>query len=171
MHEISNLDNVHAKVNALTKKIESLTPIPPATVAAITLKCEICGVPGHAAAECQLLAGTPTNQVHYPQGNPYSNTYNPGWKNRPNFSYKNTNALYAPGQAPAVPPGYQKAPAAAPNIPMKSILELMMENFIASQAQTNKDFLIQHIHTSEQIKQLVNKVDDLATHNTMLETH
>ena len=45
-----------------------------------------------------------------------------------------------------------------------------MENFIATQAQTNKEFLNQNIHTSEQIKQLVNKVDALATHNKMLET-
>ena len=77
---------------------------------------------------------------------------------------------HTPGQAPAIPPAYQKAPAAAPNIPRKSNLELMMENFIATQAQTNKDFLNQNIHTSEQTKQLVNKVDALATHNKMLET-
>ena len=45
-----------------------------------------------------------------------------------------------------------------------------MENFIASQQQTNKDFLNQNVHTSEQIKQLASKVDALATHNKMLET-
>jgi hypothetical protein len=46
----------------------------------------------------------------------------------------------------------------------------MMENFIAAQAQTNKDFLNQNIHTSEQIKKLTSKLDVLATHNRMLET-
>ena len=45
----------------------------------------------------------------------------------------------------------------------------MVENFI-TQAQTNKEFLNQNIHTSEKIRQLVNKVDALATHNKMLET-
>ena len=80
------------------------------------------------------------------------------------------NTLYGPGQAPVVPPGYQKAPADASNMPRKSNLEILMENFIATQAQTNKEFLNQNIHTSEQIKQLVNKVDALATHNKMLET-
>lgn len=45
-----------------------------------------------------------------------------------------------------------------------------MENFIAAQAQQNKDFLNQNIHTSEQLKQLTTKVDALATHNKMLET-
>lgn len=108
--------------------------------------------------------------MNYPKGNPYLNTYNQGWKSHPNFSYKNNNALYAPGQAPVVPPGYQKPANNAPNMPRKSNLELMMESFIATQAHTNKDFLNQNIHTSEQLKQLANKVDALATHNKMLET-
>ncbi|XP_058764011.1 uncharacterized protein LOC131637443 [Vicia villosa] len=45
-----------------------------------------------------------------------------------------------------------------------------MENFIATQTQTNKDFINQKVHTNEQIKQLATKVDALATHNKMLET-
>ena len=78
MYEISDLDSVHAKVDALTLKIDNLTAIPPATVAAITPNCEICGVPGHLVTECKILAGTPADQVNYAQGNPYSNTYNSG---------------------------------------------------------------------------------------------
>jgi hypothetical protein len=107
MYEISSLDHVHAKVDALVQKLDNLTIQPAATVAAVTPNCELCGNPGYTAQECQILAGVPTDQVNYTQGNPYSNTYNPGWKNHPNFSYKNDNALYAPGQAPTVPPGYQ----------------------------------------------------------------
>jgi hypothetical protein len=170
MYEISSLDHVNAKVDSLTQKIENLTITPATTVAAIAPNYEICGVPGHAALECQLLIGVSIDQVNYAQGNPYSNTYNPGWKNHPNFSYKNNNALYAPNQAHVVPPGYQKATTTAPNAHRKSNLEIMMENFIATQAQTNKDFLNQNIHTSEQIKLLANKVGALATHNKMFET-
>ncbi|XP_058742467.1 uncharacterized protein LOC131614954 [Vicia villosa] len=170
MYEISSLDRVNAKVDALTQKIENLTIEPVAAVAVVSPNCEICGMSGHAAPECQLLAGVSPEPVNYAQGNPYSNTYNPGWKNHPNFSYKNNNALYAPGQAPSVPPGYQKAPFAAPNVPGKSNLEIMMENFIATQTQTNKDFINQNMHTNEQIKQLATKLDTLATHNKMLET-
>ena len=170
MYEISSLDQVNAKVDALTQKIENLTLTPAATVAAVTPDCEICGTSGHTPAECQFLLGTPTDQINYAQGNPYSNTYNPGWRNHPNFSYKNNNALNAPVQAQIAPPGYQKAPSAAPSAPRKSNLEIMMENFIASQAQTNKEFLNRDIHTNEQIKQLSNKIDALATHNKMLET-
>ena len=40
-----------------------------------------------------------------------------------------------------------------------------MENFIANQAQQNKEFLNQNIHTGEQLKLLANKVDALESHN------
>ncbi|XP_058766221.1 uncharacterized protein LOC131639782 [Vicia villosa] len=129
MYEISNLDRVNAKVDALTQKIENLTIAPVAAVAAVSPNCEIRGMSGYAAPECHLLAGVSPEPVNYAQIIPYSNTYNPGWKNHPNFSCKNNNALYTPGQAPSVPPGYQKAPFAAPDVPRKSNLELMMEKF------------------------------------------
>jgi hypothetical protein len=112
--------------------------------------------------------------VNYTHGNPY----NQGLKNHPYLSYKSNNALYAPGQAPTPSPlGFQKPAYPAQNTPRKFNLELMMENFIAAQTQTNintgeqlKQFLNQNIHTSEQIKQLTSKLDVLATHNRMLET-
>lgn len=45
-----------------------------------------------------------------------------------------------------------------------------MENFIASQSQQNKEFLNQHTHTNELMRQLKAKVDTMATHHKMLET-
>ena len=73
---------------------------------AVAPNCKLCGVPGHVVFECRLLAGIPPDQINYAQGNSYSNTYNSGWKNHPNFSYKNNNALYAP----QAPPCFQKPP-------------------------------------------------------------
>jgi hypothetical protein len=133
-------------------------------VAAITQNCEVFGVQGHVAAECQVLTGVSPNQVNYTQGNLYSNNYNQGSMNHPYLSYKSNNALHTPGQSPSSGPlGFQKPAYPAQNAPRKSNLEIMMENFIASQAQTN-------IQTSEPIKQLTSKIDVLATHNRMLET-
>jgi uncharacterized coiled-coil protein SlyX len=167
MYEVSELDLVKAKLEALTQKMESITTTPAATVAATISNCELCGIQGHAVAECQLLTEASPDQVNYTQGNPY----NQGPRNHPYLSYKSNNALYAPGQAPTPsPPGFQKPAYPAQNAPRKSNLELMMENFIAVQTQTNKEVLNQNIHTSEQIKQLTSKLDILATHNKMLET-
>ncbi|XP_058784693.1 uncharacterized protein LOC131659532 [Vicia villosa] len=130
---------------------------PAATVAAIAPNCELYGVQGHIVFDFQLLDGIPPDQMNYAQGNPYSNTYNPGWKNHPNFSYKNNNVLYAP-QAPL---GFQKpnqaAPQAAPQAPYKSNLEIMMEIFVATQTQQNKEFMNQNVHTSELVKELATK--------------
>ncbi|XP_045802576.1 uncharacterized protein LOC123896203 [Trifolium pratense] len=157
MYEISNMDHINAKLDALTQKIETLTNAPKATVAATTQNCELCGVQGHAIAECQLLTEVSPDQVNYTQGNPY----NQGPRNNPYLSYKSNNALYAPGQAPTPsPPGFQNTTYP---VPRKSNLELLMENFITTQVQTN-------LQTSEQIKQITSKLDVLTTHKKMLET-
>ncbi|XP_050895128.1 uncharacterized protein LOC127101721 [Lathyrus oleraceus] len=169
-YEVNGIDRVNAKVDALTQKIESLSITPAATVDARTPNCELCGTPGHTNVDCQLFVGVSTDQINYAQGNPYSNTYNPGWRNHPNFSYKNNNDLFPPNPTSAIPPGYQKGSLVAAQAPRKSNMEIMMENFINAQAQQNKEFANQNAHTSELMKQLSNKFDVMATHNKMLKT-
>lgn len=114
MYEVNGIDHVNAKVDALTKKIESLNITPTATIDVATSNCELCGTPGHNSPQYHLLVGIPSYHVKYTQGNRYSNTYNLGWRNHPNFSYKNNNMLFAPNLAPDIPLGYKKgAPTAA----------------------------------------------------------
>jgi hypothetical protein len=126
MYEVNGINHVNAKVEALSQKIESLT-LAPTTV--VQPNCELCGVPGHIPSECQYLIGTVPDQVNYAQGNPYSDNYNPGWRNHPNFSYKNNNALLPPNQTPL---GFQRpvGQQAATYPPKKSNLDLMMEKFL-----------------------------------------
>ncbi|XP_050893637.1 uncharacterized protein LOC127100472 [Lathyrus oleraceus] len=135
MFEVNRINRVNAKMDALTQKIESLAITPTTTAIAVTPNCELCGTHGRTNADCQLLVGIPTDQVNYAQGNPYSNTYNTGWRNHPNFSYKNNMALFPLNLTPAIPPGYQKGAPFAPQAPRKSNLEIMMENFMNAQAQ------------------------------------
>ena len=42
--------------------------------------------------------------------NPYSNTYNPGWRNHPNFSWSNNNNMAAPNNMAKAqsPPSFQQ---------------------------------------------------------------
>lgn len=135
MYEVNGIDRVNSKVDALTQKIKSLAITPTATVDVVTPNYELCGTHGHINVNCQLLAGIPTVQLNYAQGNPYSNTYNPDWRNHLNFSYKNNNALFPPKPTPVIPSGYQKGAHVAPQAPRKSNLEIMMENFMNAQAQ------------------------------------
>ncbi|XP_058765609.1 uncharacterized protein LOC131639097 [Vicia villosa] len=51
------------------------------------VSCEICGGP-HFAVHCVVTAQQVEEINFLKQNNPYSNTYNPGWKNHPNFSWK-----------------------------------------------------------------------------------
>ncbi|XP_050895186.1 uncharacterized protein LOC127101786 [Lathyrus oleraceus] len=114
IYEVNGINRVNSKVDALTQKIESLAITPVTTVAVITPNCELCGTPRHTNIDYQLLAGVPTDQTNYAQGNPYSNTYNPGWRNHLNYSYKSNNALFPANPTPVIPPGYQKGAPVAP---------------------------------------------------------
>ncbi|XP_038975772.1 uncharacterized protein LOC120106796 [Phoenix dactylifera] len=60
--------------------------------------CGICSVVGHPTDMCPTLQEEPTEQVNAAGGfpgqpqrkyDPYSSTYNPGWRDHPNLSYRN----------------------------------------------------------------------------------
>ena len=81
------------------------------------LTCEQCHGP-HPISQClmvntmgdltieqaQYMAKFPQNQNF----NPYSQSYNPGWKNHPNFSWKNQNAGNPMEQAKPLQPPQEK---------------------------------------------------------------
>ncbi|XP_057529858.1 uncharacterized protein LOC130808399 [Amaranthus tricolor] len=129
---LANQNSIHA----LSRRMDQLS-------VGNTLKvCEVCGIQGK------------------PPFNPYSNTYNEGWRHHPSFSYKNPNAYLNPPSyhQPLLTynqqtPGFQKPPSQ--NSPQKSNLESLMENFIATQSKINDD-------TSSAIQQIQahNKIID-----------
>ncbi|KAL0434310.1 UNVERIFIED_CONTAM: hypothetical protein Slati_2765300 [Sesamum latifolium] len=81
--------------------------------------------------------------------NPYSNTYNPGWRSHPNFSWSNNQQQG--------PPGYHQPQQQAPQ-EKKSNLEDMLSNFIttANTRFQNQDASIRNLEV--QIGQLVSIV-------------
>ncbi|XP_021737859.1 uncharacterized protein LOC110704387 [Chenopodium quinoa] len=113
---------------------------------------------------------------------PYSNSYNEGWKHHPNLSYKNTQAQQNPSPPPPPQPnnynqplpGLQQRPSMNQQPmqpqPQKSSLEVMIESFItttnsAIQQQGNS---IQHLQAhsklmESQISQLLQQVSRLST--------
>ncbi|XP_050909052.1 uncharacterized protein LOC127122813 [Lathyrus oleraceus] len=83
-------DQIEAEVERRLKKMAIDTQ----TVAQVqqvqptqTSNCEICGGP-HLTAHCFATAQQIEEIKFLRQNNPYSNRYNPGWKNHPNFSWK-----------------------------------------------------------------------------------
>ena len=79
MHEVNMMTAVAAKVDALAKKVDGMT---------------LSQVPQYSPANPSndMVGNEFVEQVDYlgnlgrTQNNPYSNTYNPGWRNHPNFS-------------------------------------------------------------------------------------
>lgn len=45
-----------------------------------------------------------------------------------------------------------------------------MENFVVTQTRQNNDFRNQNLHTNEELRQLATKIENLDTHNKMLES-
>ncbi|XP_039118786.1 uncharacterized protein LOC120254831 [Dioscorea cayenensis subsp. rotundata] len=90
----SVMDNntLAAKVEALTKRFDQFM-LGCGSSARAVMSCETCGA-GHATTQCPILIASPapTESVKYVSGEPrgpgnaFGNTYNPGWKNHPNFS-------------------------------------------------------------------------------------
>ncbi|XP_052203104.1 uncharacterized protein LOC127808573 [Diospyros lotus] len=97
-HEVSNISSLSAQVAALNAKLDNLcNPSMPTR----SITCDLCGAVGHSSVECQmgntfanvLESANFVGNFHRQQHNPYSNVYNPGWRNHPNLSWSNHNAI------------------------------------------------------------------------------
>ncbi|KAL0373949.1 UNVERIFIED_CONTAM: hypothetical protein Sradi_3310600 [Sesamum radiatum] len=154
VHSIDAITTLSAQMAALTHKVDNLgaviwngAPIRP---------CGACGQMGHLSQDCkvgsQFSIHEDANFVSHgvrSNFNPYSNTYNSGWRSHPNFSWSNNQQQG--------PPGYQQPQQQAPE-EKKSNLEDMLSNFItaANTRFQNQDASIQNLEV--QIGQLVSMV-------------
>ncbi|KAG9458324.1 hypothetical protein H6P81_002832 [Aristolochia fimbriata] len=110
IYKMDSSTATQAQLEALQHQLANFQQQSNPVVASI---CGICGG-GHADHDCQgnvyALNSMPeqTNFVgNSRRMDPYSNTYNPGWKNHPNFSWNNAN------QARQNPPGFKPLQANA----------------------------------------------------------
>ena len=86
------------------KKVNEIQAVPQ-----ITLSCNICEDQGHSTNDCPTIPAfkevllhqsNAVNMVAKSFSGPYSNTYNSGWRNHPNFSWRGDQAaLPAPNIA------------------------------------------------------------------------
>ncbi|KAL0443921.1 UNVERIFIED_CONTAM: hypothetical protein Slati_2114800 [Sesamum latifolium] len=161
IHSIDAVSALSAQMTALTHKVDNLgvamlndAPIGP---------CGACGQMGHWSQDCkvgnQFSIHEDANFVSHDgmsNFNPYSNTYNPGWRNHPIFSWSNNQQ-----QGPVRPHQPRQPPPQEP----KSNLEDIFFKFITAtdtrfqnqDAQLqNQEALIRNIEV--QIGQLVSIV-------------
>ena len=95
IHEVDATATFEAKIDSLSRELDLLIAEKASLNARAVMLCETCRR-GHNASQCPIVGSlvAPMEQADFvsggqrPQGNPYSNTYNQGWRNHPNFSWR-----------------------------------------------------------------------------------
>ena len=111
IHELDAFTALQAQVSLITKKLDTAAVAPTPTPTPLT--CNMAAVAAIGAIDHTGEGLTPeeVNFINFQrQNNPYSNTYNPGWRNHPNFSWSTPNSeVKQPFQA--YQPPYKREPS------------------------------------------------------------
>ncbi|XP_075489529.1 uncharacterized protein LOC142528372 [Primulina tabacum] len=137
VHQVTDLSAITAQLEVLNRKLDGLN-MGGTAMRLQEISCEKCGGE-HFVKDCQddnpfyVQNEAPVNQVgvqNRSRNDPYSNTYNPGWRQHPNFSWGGQNSQNRPqGEQPY---GKQPMYRSDPLREEKSNLEQMMSKFISS---------------------------------------
>ncbi|KAG9449960.1 hypothetical protein H6P81_009925 [Aristolochia fimbriata] len=157
IHNVDPVLALQAQVESLTKQLSKFQ-----TPSLAVQICDMCGG-GHLNHECQagnVQSVNSLDQDNYVSNfrrsnDPYSNTYNPGWRSYPNFSWSNNHnqqpSTHQPTAQTRPPSGFQRA---APEQEQKSSIEDMFAKFMANQekrdAMTNFRFQAQEASLKNQ---------------------
>ncbi|CAL9000990.1 unnamed protein product [Prunus brigantina] len=145
MYEISSNNDLALQVASLEKKLDSMLNMVPK----IAEVCAICNIPGHPTYQCSASEAYPEfvqEQVNLmnsynqrPRNDPFSNTYNPGWRDHPNLSWKNNNQFQ----------NFQPKPATT----LEDTVKMLAQNTVQFQQTTNST-LQQHSAALTKIGQI-----------------
>ncbi|XP_024024962.1 uncharacterized protein LOC112092619 [Morus notabilis] len=175
IHEVDAVTALTAQVSSLSTILKSMNVATGANAATpIALTCVYCG-DGHSFENCPSNSESVCYVNNFnSNNNPYSNSYNQGWKQHPNFSWSNQGASSMSGPSkPAYPLGFhqqqhqrqppqeqpnQRQPPQEPSTPKEALLkEYMVRNDSLIQGQAA---LLQSQATS--LRTLENQVGQLA---------
>ena len=101
-YHLSQEDDLNARITSLARKVESMELKKPKEVKFVQDKdtCDICAIEGHLTSECPRIPvfkelcheqANAMSNFKKPFPSAYSETYNPNWRNHPNFSWRNDN--------------------------------------------------------------------------------
>jgi hypothetical protein len=110
MHNLREDHDLQAKFASLARKVEALKCKKSGQLKSVQdIVCQICETNEHATndrptlpsfKECLHEQAHALNSFQRPNHNPHSPTYNPGWRNHPNFSWKSGNNNAQTSQPP-----------------------------------------------------------------------
>ncbi|XP_024042132.1 uncharacterized protein LOC112099218 [Citrus clementina] len=166
IHNLREDHDLQAKFASLVRKVEALEHKKSDQVKSVQeIACNICNSNDHFTQECPTLPALKeclndqANVINtFNKPNPYSQTYNPGWKNHPNFSWRNNNNTQS-SQAPP-PQNFQNPQPYAPYVPPPwKNLEDTMHSFIRKQDVINN----QNAQTFSDLKDTLAKIASALT--------
>lgn len=143
VHEVSSTSDIHSQLANLTSIVSQMAE---GMRMQGPMVCGVCSIQGHASEKCPQLienGGWESANVigfqgqNQPKNDLYSNTYNPGWRDHPNFKWREAQQpqqqwLPREAQQPQQqggfrqqPPGFFTKPYAAPHVPQQSALNAL----------------------------------------------
>ncbi|CAN6547832.1 unnamed protein product [Malus baccata var. baccata] len=124
VHEVSSTSNIQSQLANLTSIVSQMAE---GMKIQGPLVCGVCSIQGHVSEKCPQLIENggweSANAIGFqspnqPRHDPYSNTYNPGWRDHPNFKWREPQQ--AQPQGGLQPPSFYTKPYAPPQIQPQS---------------------------------------------------
>ncbi|CAN6583786.1 unnamed protein product [Malus baccata var. baccata] len=126
VHEVSSTSNMQSQLANLTsivsQKAEGMKIQGP-------MVCGVCSIQGHASEKCPQLIENggweSANAIGFqsqnqPRNDPHSNTYNPGWRDHPNFKWREPQQSQPQGGFRQQPPSFYTKPYVPPEVQPQS---------------------------------------------------
>ncbi|CAN6583754.1 unnamed protein product [Malus baccata var. baccata] len=126
VHEVSSTSDIHSQLANLTSIVSQMAE---GMRMQGPMVCGVCSIQGHASEKCPQLIENggweSANAIGFQGQNqsrndPYSNTYNPGWRDHPNFKWREAEQPQQQGGFRQQPPGFFTKPYAPPHVPQQS---------------------------------------------------
>ena len=148
MYNLKEEHDLQARFASLARKVDALEQKKSGHLKSIQeFVCHICDANDHSTNDCPNLPAfkerlheqaNVLNTFKRPNHNPYSQTYNPGWRNHPNFSWRNDNHTQSSLPPPQTHQNFQNSQGYAPYVPPpRKNLEETLHSFIEKQESIN----------------------------------
>ncbi|KAM2864409.1 hypothetical protein FF1_023068 [Malus domestica] len=168
VHEVSSIFDIHSQLANLTSIVSQMAK---GMRMQGPMVCGICSIQGHASEKCPQLIENggweSANAIGFqgqnqPRNDPYSNTYNPGWRDHPNFKWREAQQPQQQGGFKQQPLGFFTKPYAPPHalgtsLDNDTLLKLLTN---LSQGQENQAKAMQN--QDKRVDQLEKQIGQIA---------
>ncbi|CAN6725392.1 unnamed protein product [Malus baccata var. baccata] len=168
VNEVSSMPEIQSQLANLTSIVSQLAEGMKIHGPSV---CGVCSMQGHANDQCPQLIENggweSANAVGFgnqnqPRHDPYSNSYNPGWRNHPNFKWRDPQQPQQQGGFRQQPPGFYTKPFVPNQNQVQSVPPTSGTSLDNDQVVKLLTTLTQEVQTQNKERQIQDKrVDNL----------